>query len=124
VGLQALGIQKHWCSVYEHDVYPGHEPFVEMTLGRYGAYIGLLRNKFEMLKREPKILRRQKDGDDIDIDAVVEAFSDMLAGLSPAEDLFIRIDRQERNIAVLFLLDMSGSTRDGSTKRKRRHSFL
>lgn len=105
------GYKKHWCSVYEHDVYPGHEPFVEMTLGRYGAYIGLLRNKFEMLKREPKILRRQKDGDDIDIDAVVEAFSDMLAGLSPAEDLFIRIDRQERNIAVLFLLDMSGSTK-------------
>lgn len=105
------GYKKHWCSVYEHDVYPGHEPFVEITLGRYGSYIGLLRNKFEMLKREPKILRRQKDGDDIDIDAVVEAFSDMLAGLSPAEDLFIRIDRQERNIAVLFLLDMSGSTK-------------
>ena len=85
------GYKKQWCSVYEHDVYPGHEPFVETTLGRYGAYIRLLRNKFEMLKREPKILRRQKDGDDIDIDAVVEAFSDMLAGLSPAEDLFIRI---------------------------------
>ena len=34
-----------------------------------------------------------------------------ISGLSPAEDLFIRIDRQERNIAVLFLLDMSGSTK-------------
>ncbi|MGO9951013.1 MAG: nitric oxide reductase activation protein NorD [Dissulfurispiraceae bacterium] len=105
------GYKKRWCSVYEHDVYPGHEPFVEMTLGRYGAYIGLLRNKFEMLKKEPRLLRRQKDGDDIDIDASVEAFCDMIAGLSPADDLFIRLDRQERNIAVLFLLDMSGSTK-------------
>jgi nitric oxide reductase NorD protein len=106
-----LGYKKHWCSLYERDIYPGHEPFVEMTLKRYGAYVRLLRNKFELLKREPKILRRQKDGDDIDIDATVEAFADMRAGLAPAEDLFVRLDRQERNIAVLFLLDMSGSTK-------------
>ncbi len=105
------GYRKDWCSLYEHDIHPGHEPFVEMTLIRYGAYVRLLRNKFEMLKREPRILRRQRDGDDIDIDATVEAFSDMHAGLSPAEDLFVRLDRQERNIAVLFLLDMSGSTK-------------
>ena len=106
-----LGYKKHWCSLYEHDIHPGHEPFVETTLQRYGPYVRLLRNKFELLKREPKILRRQKDGDDIDIDATVEAFSDMKAGLSPTEDLFVRLDRQERNIAVLFLLDMSGSTK-------------
>ncbi len=109
--FRRLGYKKHWCSLYERDIYPGHEPFVDMTLKRYGAYVRLLRNKFELLKREPKILRRQKDGDDIDIDATIEAFSDMRAGLSPEEDLFIRLDRQERNIAVLFLLDMSGSTK-------------
>ena len=109
--FRRLGYKKNWCGVYEHDIYPGHEPFVEITLKRYGGYVSLLRNKFELMKREPRILRRQKDGDDIDIDAVVEAFSDMRAGLSPAEDLFVRLDRQERNIAVLFLLDMSGSTK-------------
>jgi len=105
------GYRKQWCNLYEHDVHPGQEPFVDMTIARYGPYVRLLRNKFELLKREPRILRRQKDGDDIDIDASVEAFSDRLAGLQPDEDLFIRLDRQERNIAVLFLLDMSGSTK-------------
>ncbi len=109
--FRRLGYKKHWCSLYEHDIYPGHDLFVEITLRRYGAYVRLLRNKFELLKREPKLLRRQKDGDDIDIDATVEAFADMRAGLSPAEDLFVRLDRHERNIAVLFLLDMSGSTK-------------
>jgi nitric oxide reductase NorD protein len=103
--------RKSWCSLYEHDIHPGHEPFVELTLRRYGGYVTVLRKKFELLKREPKTERRRKDGDDIDIDAAIEAFSDMRAGLSPSENLFTRLDRQERNIAVLFLVDMSGSTK-------------
>ncbi len=103
--------RKGWCSLYEHDIHPGHEPFVELTLRRYGGYVTVLRKKFELLKREPKTERRRKDGDDIDIDAAIEAFSDMRAGLSPSENLFTRLDRQERNIAVLFLVDMSGSTK-------------
>jgi len=105
------GYKKSWCSLYEHVVNPGHDPFVEQTLTRYGGYINILRKKFELLKCEPRNQRRQKDGHDVDIDAVVEAFSDMHAGISPTENLFTRLDRTERNIAVLFLVDMSGSTK-------------
>jgi len=105
------GYKKGWCSLYEHDIHPGHEPIVERTLGKYGGYVKVLRKKFELLKHEPRTQRRQKDGDDIDLDAVVEGFSDMRAGLSPTENHFTRLDRTERNIAVLFLIDMSGSTK-------------
>ena len=44
----------------------------------------------------------------MDIDAAVEAFCDIQAGISPGENLFARLDRFEKDIAVLFLLDMSG----------------
>ena len=105
------GYKKKWCTLYEKNIHPGHEPFVEITRKRYGGHISILRKKFELLRQEPKVLRRQKDGDDIDIDAVIDAFSDMHAGLTPSENLFTKYDRLERNIAVLFLLDMSGSTK-------------
>lgn len=105
------GYKKSWCTLFEHAIHPGHEPFVELTLKRYSGYVNILRKKFELLKREPKIIRRQKEGDDIDIDATVEAFADIRAGLSPSENFFTKYDRQERNFAVLFLLDMSGSTK-------------
>jgi nitric oxide reductase NorD protein len=105
------GYKKNWCSLYEQDIHPGHEPVVEQTLRKYGGYVNVLRKKFELLKREPRTQRRQRDGDDIDLDAVIEAFSDLRAGLSPGENLFTRLDRAERNIAVLFLIDMSGSTK-------------
>jgi nitric oxide reductase NorD protein len=103
--------KKNWCSIYERDIHPGREPFVELTINRYGGYINILRKKFELLKKEPKIVRRQKEGEDIDIDAAVEAFADMRAGISPSERIFARLDREERNIAALFLIDMSGSTK-------------
>ncbi|HWR89123.1 MAG TPA: VWA domain-containing protein, partial [Dissulfurispiraceae bacterium] len=73
--------------------------------------VSVLRKKFELLKREPRILRRQKEGDGIDIDAVVDAYADARAGISPSENLFTKLERKERNIAVLFLIDMSGSTK-------------
>ena len=105
------GYKKCWCSLQEDKIAPGKEPFVELTLKRYGGYVNELRRQLELLKRERRTKRRQKDGDGIDIDAVVEYFADMRAGISPSEGLFTRIERQERNIAVLFLVDMSGSTR-------------
>lgn len=103
--------KKGWCHLFEQDIPNGDEPFVEMTLRRYGGYVKTLRRKFELLKKELKLLRRQKEGDDVDIDAVIEAFADMRAGLSPSQNLFVKLDRRARNIAALFLLDMSGSTK-------------
>ncbi|MGC2061817.1 MAG: hypothetical protein WA610_02485 [Thermodesulfovibrionales bacterium] len=105
------GYKKKWCILHEKDSHPGHEPFVEMTVRRYSGSIRVLRKKFELLRQEPKVLRRQRDGDDIDLDAMVDALSDIHAGIPPTENLLTRYDRQERNIAVLFLLDMSGSTK-------------
>lgn len=105
------GYRKNWCLLFENDMHPGKDSFVERTLNRYGGSVVALRKKFELLRRERRMSRRQKDGDDIDLDALVESYSDMHAGISPSENLFTRIERQERSIAVLFLVDMSGSTR-------------
>jgi nitric oxide reductase NorD protein len=115
--------KKGWCHLCEQDIPHGDEPFVEMTLRRYGGYVKTLRRKFELLKKELKLLRRQKEGDDVDIDAIIEAFTDMRAGLSPSQDLFVKLDRRARNIAALFLLDMSGSTK-GWINRAEKESLV
>lgn len=53
---------------------------------------------------------RQPQGDDIDIDAAIEARVELLAGSAPDEDLFIDSVRRRRDLSVLLLLDVSGST--------------
>ena len=55
-------------------------------------------------------MRRQPFGDDIDIDALTDAYADLQHGFEASERLFTRSRKQERDIAVMFMVDMSGST--------------
>jgi nitric oxide reductase activation protein len=52
---------------------------------------------------------RQLQGDDIDIDAAVEACVETIAGSAPDEAVYVDSVRRRRDLAVLVLLDISGS---------------
>jgi nitric oxide reductase activation protein len=53
--------------------------------------------------------RRQAQGDDIDIDAAVEARVEWMAASAPDEAVYVDTLRRRRDLAVLILLDVSGS---------------
>ena len=57
---------------------------------------------------------RQLQGDDLDIDAAVEARIDGLAGTPPDEAVYIESLPRRRDLAVLVLLDISGSSAESS----------
>jgi nitric oxide reductase activation protein len=52
---------------------------------------------------------RQVQGDDIDIDAAVEARVALMAGSAPDEAVYVDSLRRRRDFSVLLLLDISGS---------------
>jgi nitric oxide reductase NorD protein len=58
---------------------------------------------------------RQTQGDDIDIDAAVEARVEFLAGSAPDETVYLDNLRRRRDLAVLVLLDVSGSVAEAGT---------
>jgi nitric oxide reductase NorD protein len=104
------GFRKNWCRLMEKEITPTKGTFFESTLIKYRGQILHLRKQFEAMVLQENFVRRQRDGNDIDLDAVIEALSDQNAGLAPSERLFVRLQRNERNIAALFLVDMSNST--------------
>lgn len=53
---------------------------------------------------------RQAQGDDVDIDAAVEARVEVIAGSAPDEAFYLDSLRRRRDLSVLVLLDISGST--------------
>jgi nitric oxide reductase NorD protein len=59
--------------------------------------------------------RRQAQGDDIDIDAAVEARVEVMAGSVPDESVYLDSTRRRRDLSVLLLLDVSGSTAEPGT---------
>jgi nitric oxide reductase NorD protein len=58
---------------------------------------------------------RQSQVDDIDIDAAVEARVEVRAGSAPDEAVYLDSLRRRRDLSVLLLLDVSGSTAEPGT---------
>ncbi|MCL2789051.1 MAG: VWA domain-containing protein [Desulfobulbus sp.] len=104
------GFRKKWCVVNEKEVQPVQNAFVEQTLKQYRGQIRRLRHQFELLQTGERFVRRQRDGVDIDFDGLVESLADSVAGQPPSDRLFIRLARDHRDIAAVFLVDMSNST--------------
>ena len=100
-----------WCLVRQRTVSDDPNPFVEEVRTRLPGLISLIRRQFTKLKPERfKKYREQPMGDDLDIDALIKAYVDMRSGSFLSENVYIRRDKRIRDVAVLFLLDMSEST--------------
>lgn len=104
------GYRADWCTLEEKSLSPVRSGFVAATLGKYGSLLKRLRRQFELLRTNDRVVRRQREGDDIDLDALIEALGDYRAGFIPSDRLFTRLLRDERNITAMFLVDMSSST--------------
>ena len=103
--------RKDWCVLTERDVHPGDPRFVPAIMARYRAQVRHLRRSFEALRGEDRRLRDQPYGDEIDLDAAVRGFAELRAGVELPDRLFIRRERNVRDVAVMFVVDMSGSTK-------------
>ncbi len=104
------GFRKDWCILTEKKLQPVKGTFIDSTLVKYRGLLKNLKKQFEMLRSTERFMKRQRDGDDLDLDAIIESISDTKAGRPPSERLFIKLQRDERDIAVFFLVDMSSST--------------
>ncbi|MXY14843.1 MAG: VWA domain-containing protein, partial [Proteobacteria bacterium] len=102
--------RKEWCRLKELEVQPVHDGFVSRTLDKHRGLLKHLHRTFESLREDDRRIKRQPYGDDVDLDAVIEAFSDTRIGLEASQNLFTRSRKVDRNIAVMFMIDMSGST--------------
>ena len=101
----------NWCRVVERAAETGSDEFVSATLTTHHSAIRSLRRFFESLR--PPAFRRvagQADGEDLDIDAVVRRAAEQRAGLEGGDRIYVRREKKERDVAVAFLVDVSGST--------------
>ena len=99
-----------WCQLYERPITGSSEQFAKDVLNRHRRLLTGLRRTFEALRDEEKRIRREPYGDEVDLDSFVNVYSDYLNGSELDERLFTRLKKLDRDIAVMFLIDMSGST--------------
>ncbi|HYY57966.1 MAG TPA: VWA domain-containing protein, partial [Pyrinomonadaceae bacterium] len=100
-----------WCRVIEKRGQRGAPSFVEDTRERYRGVISSIRHQFQLMK--PESLTRvagELDGDDYDLNAVIDYVVDRRADGQQSERLYTKRLRRRRDVAVSFLLDQSSST--------------
>ncbi len=69
-----------------------------------------IRKTFDQLINDQKFMRGQNDGDEIDIDAWVSARSGKSKDADDYQNLYIRNNTNNRDVAIMFAVDLSGST--------------
>ena len=109
--FRAADYKPKWCIVREKNVDEGDINFFNDTIRNFSSLSADVRRQFEMVVPE-KFLRvkRVVDGEDLDLDAAIEATVDLRMGMTPSEKIWWRRNKLERDVAVVFLLDMSAST--------------
>ncbi|GAA1268240.1 hypothetical protein GCM10009609_34210 [Pseudonocardia aurantiaca] len=103
-----------WCRVRELVAQPSPEDTTETyqrVVREHRGELTRLRRRAERLVHEGrKTVRRTKTGDDIDIDAALEALTDLAAGATPSPNIHISREPMERDVAMVALFDLSAST--------------
>ncbi|MBA3692674.1 MAG: VWA domain-containing protein [Acidobacteria bacterium] len=100
-----------WCRVIEKKVRQGDRNFVELARSRYRGQISSIRHQFQLMKPENlQKINRELDGEDYDLNALVDYVVDKRADGQQSERLYTKRLRRERDVAVSILLDQSSST--------------
>lgn len=98
---------------------PGLQSWVDRTLSEHHAMLTAIRRRFEMLRAQRVRLRKQLEGDELDLGAYIDSFADFRAGLPMTDGLYETRRAARRNMAISLLIDASGST-DGWVSANRR----
>lgn len=110
---QISDYRPNWCKVWERRASGNASVFVDAVLEEHRPMVRRLRREFQMLRPEGLGReRRATEGDDLDLDALVESLVDRRMGLPAEGRVHIRKNHSVRDVAVAFLVDLSASTRE------------
>ncbi|MDY0065308.1 MAG: hypothetical protein RBS02_02930 [Steroidobacteraceae bacterium] len=97
----------------------GPADWVARTLTEHRAMLNGVRRQFESLRAQRMRLRQQNDGEELDLEACIDALADSRAGVARPPGLYQCTRTMRREMAVLLLIDVSGSTDAWIASRRR-----
>ena len=109
-----------WATVYERRQTSGDPARIDEILAEHKAITFRIRQIIDLLQPTGvERVRNMEDGDEIDLNAAIDAMVSIRMGVQPSTRITMRNVIKSRDLAVLVLLDLSASTNeriDGSDK--------
>jgi hypothetical protein len=105
--------RRRWCTLLEKLPPAGDPRAIDEVLRRNEETVQRLTTLIKAVQiQRPRRLRKQLEGDRLDLDACIAATLDLRSGRTPDPRVHQRLGRNNRDLAVLLLLDLSQSTND------------
>ena len=103
--------RRNWCRLREIEVSGDDGDFFNNTLQRYSEMLPVIRRQFQRIRPASfRMVKGLEDGDEIDIDRTIEMRVARIMGEVPDVRVYSARKKEARDVATLFLLDMSAST--------------
>jgi len=103
----------NWCKVRKYNFNNKNNYYLENYIFENSKIVNNIKRLIESSKiSQPIRLKKQKDGDEIDIDGCIENLIDIKRGSSPSGNIYKKVQKKERDLAASILVDISESTND------------
>ncbi len=88
----------------------GDDAWAAEVLREHAPLVRQVRDRFAPLRARRLRLRRQRVGDELDLEACVAALTDRRIGVAPSDRVYQVVRPARHTVAILLLVDTSGST--------------
>ncbi|WP_158860271.1 nitric oxide reductase activation protein NorD [Lunatibacter salilacus] len=108
----------NFCKVYPRLQVNADISYYQKTISENGSTLMGLRKMLTSVNNKMMQQRRQNQGDEFDIDALTDLYTDVYARKTPSENIYISNRKKEKDLSILLLLDISLSS-DGYAANNR-----
>ena len=110
-----------WCRLYEERLEAEHGADARTLLDAVRPHVRAARRSFEQVRPAGyQRVKKTPDGDELDLDAIVQTRADIRTGASPDERVYSRRERLRRDVGAALLVDLSASTDDVIPEQRER----
>jgi nitric oxide reductase NorD protein len=103
-------MREHGATVSRSIAEAGDAAWADDVLREHAPLVREVRDRFAPLRAQRQRLRRQRTGDELDLEACVTALIDRRLGRVPSENLYQVVRAARHTVAIALLVDASGST--------------
>ncbi|MBS4070175.1 MAG: VWA domain-containing protein [Algoriphagus sp.] len=116
--FKKMSYKPDFCKVYPRLQVKSDGVYYQKTLSKNASTLMNLRKLLTSVNNKMKQQRRQTQGEEFDIDAITDLYTDVHAGKTPSETIYISNRKKEKDLSVTLLLDISLSS-DGFAANNR-----
>ncbi len=110
--------KKDFCKLFPDFQQENDCSYYQNTIRKNQSVLNSLRKMVASINNKARQQRRLSNGANFDLDAVVDFYTDIYAGKTPDENIYIDSRKKEKDLSLMILLDLSLSSDSYVNNRK------